>query len=162
MSTNEISQLLGNYGEFVGAIAIVVTLFYLASQIRQANRGIRVASYYQTADHITSTMIPIASSPELSRIWNLGMADIDQLSQEDRDRFNMFMIVYFHQNEAQFFAEQHGFHDDAIWKAKEYELRTWISRPRVNEFWQEYKLTLSADFTSFVDALLEARETEEK
>ena len=35
MSTLEISQLLGNYGEFVGAIAIVVTLIYLTVQIKQ-------------------------------------------------------------------------------------------------------------------------------
>ena len=30
------AQLLGNYGEFLGAIAVVVSLFYLAMQIRQA------------------------------------------------------------------------------------------------------------------------------
>ena len=35
MSTLEYSQLLGNYGEFVGAIAIVVTLIYLAVQLKQ-------------------------------------------------------------------------------------------------------------------------------
>lgn len=36
MTTLEFSQLLGNYGELVGAIAIVVTLIYLATQIRQS------------------------------------------------------------------------------------------------------------------------------
>ena len=30
MSSLEISQLLGNYGEFIGAIAAVVTLVYLS------------------------------------------------------------------------------------------------------------------------------------
>ncbi len=29
------SQILGNVGEFVGAIAVVVTLAYLAVQVRQ-------------------------------------------------------------------------------------------------------------------------------
>jgi hypothetical protein len=28
------AQLLGNYGEFVGAVAVVATLFYLAVQVR--------------------------------------------------------------------------------------------------------------------------------
>ncbi len=32
MSTLEFSQLLGNYGEFVGAIGVVVTLMYLVIQ----------------------------------------------------------------------------------------------------------------------------------
>ena len=34
MDHRAIAQLLGNYGEFVGAIAVVVTLIYLAIQIR--------------------------------------------------------------------------------------------------------------------------------
>ena len=32
MSTLEFSQLLGNYGEFVGAIGVVATLMYLVIQ----------------------------------------------------------------------------------------------------------------------------------
>ena len=35
MDHQTFAQLLGNYGEFVGAIAVVVTLVYLARQIRQ-------------------------------------------------------------------------------------------------------------------------------
>ena len=35
MDHQQFAQLLGNYGEFVGAIAVVVTLGYLAIQIKQ-------------------------------------------------------------------------------------------------------------------------------
>ena len=37
MDHQAFAQLLGNYGEFVGAIAVVATLGYLAVQIRQSN-----------------------------------------------------------------------------------------------------------------------------
>ena len=37
MSLMEVSQLLGNFGEFVGAIAVVVTLIYLAMQVRHSS-----------------------------------------------------------------------------------------------------------------------------
>ena len=43
MTTLEFSQLLGNYGEFVGAIAIVVTLVYLAMQVKQAKMVVPTA-----------------------------------------------------------------------------------------------------------------------
>lgn len=33
------AQLLGNYGEFVGAIAVVATLFYLAIQVRHSKNA---------------------------------------------------------------------------------------------------------------------------
>ena len=38
MTILEISEILGNLGEFVGAIGVVVTLVYLAYQIRQNTR----------------------------------------------------------------------------------------------------------------------------
>jgi len=38
MEHQAFAQLLGNYGEFVGAIGVVVTLGYLAIQIRQTNK----------------------------------------------------------------------------------------------------------------------------
>jgi hypothetical protein len=39
MDHQALAQLLGNYGEFVGAIAVVITLAYLATQIRQNTRS---------------------------------------------------------------------------------------------------------------------------
>jgi hypothetical protein len=36
MSVDELSQILGNFGEFVSAIAVVATLFYLAVQVRHS------------------------------------------------------------------------------------------------------------------------------
>ena len=35
MNHQELAQLLGNYGEFFGSVAVVATLIYLAIQVRQ-------------------------------------------------------------------------------------------------------------------------------
>lgn len=39
MTWLEIAQLLGNFGEFLGALAVVATLIYLAIEVRQAGTG---------------------------------------------------------------------------------------------------------------------------
>ena len=44
MTLMEISQVLGNVGEFVGAIAVVATLLYLAVQVRDAGRSSKFAA----------------------------------------------------------------------------------------------------------------------
>ena len=38
------AQLLGNFGEFVGAIAVVATLIYLSVQIRQNTKQVASTS----------------------------------------------------------------------------------------------------------------------
>ena len=45
MSLLDVSQMLGNFGEFFGAIAVVVTLIYLAGQLRQNTRALRSSTY---------------------------------------------------------------------------------------------------------------------
>ncbi len=68
MTLMEISQVLGNVGEFVGAIAVVATLLYLAVQVRdagrsskfsavQANRATRIAWFSSLRDssHLLAT-----------------------------------------------------------------------------------------------------------
>jgi hypothetical protein len=45
MDIQATAQLLGNVGEFFGAIAVVATLAYLAVQIRQNTNALRSASY---------------------------------------------------------------------------------------------------------------------
>jgi len=59
MDHQAIAQLLGNYGEFLGAIAVVVTLGYLAVQIRQ-NSDLAKAQLFN--DHTNSR-----------REWNQAM-----------------------------------------------------------------------------------------
>ncbi len=44
MTLMEISQVLGNVGEFVGAIAVIATLLYLAIQVRDAGRSSKFAA----------------------------------------------------------------------------------------------------------------------
>ncbi len=46
MEHQAFAQMLGNYEEFIGAIGVVVTLGYLAIQIRQNTGATRAASQF--------------------------------------------------------------------------------------------------------------------
>ena len=61
MDHQTFAQLLGNYGEFFGAIAVVVTLVYLTTQVRQNTNAIQSSTY--------------ASWNEASQSWGDFVAD---------------------------------------------------------------------------------------
>ena len=44
MTLMETAQLLGNFGEFVGAIAVVATLVYLIVQVRHSVKNMEVTA----------------------------------------------------------------------------------------------------------------------
>jgi len=82
MDHQAFAQLLGNYGEFLGAIAVVVTLFYLAAQVKHskdavnanteslnANRKLQLAGNYQArTDNISRNNALMAGDESLACI----------------------------------------------------------------------------------------------
>ncbi len=88
---------LGNIGDFVGGVAVIATLFYLAVQIRQNTRQVTQsvelarAATIKGATTIGPTLLGIAQDPELARILYAGLADYSALAGEERMRFTMVL-----------------------------------------------------------------------
>ena len=66
---------LAAWGEFLGGIAVVISLVYLASQIRQNSKLLRAST--SSVINETSSRIGIlaAENPEVARIYWEGIAD---------------------------------------------------------------------------------------
>lgn len=99
---------LGALGEFVGAIAVVVTLVYLAIQIRQntqameESRRLALAQTYQMrADALQDMLVHAAESrhigPVITKLTGIGypedVSSLDQLTPIERGRFRQWQIV---------------------------------------------------------------------
>ena len=69
MDLMSIAQLLGNFGEFLGAIAVVVTLAYLAIQIRESAKSTESNAIAQAASDHLANMRLIADNAELSEAY---------------------------------------------------------------------------------------------
>ena len=89
---------LGNLGEFIGAFAVVISLVYLAIQIRQNTAQIRENSQVSRLllqENFVSgqegLFRALLESEEMYRIWRLGSTTRDELSTEDRERFGLLL-----------------------------------------------------------------------
>ncbi len=80
---------LGNIGEAIGAVAVVVSLIYLASQIRQNTRAVRAAAVDSSIGHSMDVRKSLYESEGLARIYTAGSIDPDALSAEDLVRFRI-------------------------------------------------------------------------
>jgi len=72
---------LGAISETIGAIAVIVTLAYLAVQIRQNTRATQTASHHAITDSLNLGNIAMAQDAELCQIWGnrlCGSSDSDR------------------------------------------------------------------------------------
>jgi hypothetical protein len=87
-------QDLGSLGEFVGSIAVVLSLLYLAVQIRQNTATERTSSRQTILDTFYTALWDLGASPERKRVLTAGLANFEALSDQDKATFQLTMIRY--------------------------------------------------------------------
>ena len=68
-------QDLGSIGELISAIAVIVSLAYLAIQIRQNTRVARATTLQQWVSMAATVNNAVAQSGEFSRVYRTGCED---------------------------------------------------------------------------------------
>jgi hypothetical protein len=91
---------IGAGGEILGAIAVLATLVYLASQIKQANRFESAKHHDVHMDRIREFTMEIARDPNTSRIWHFGLAAEDLTEDEQRQFDSLAMVRVLIQRDA--------------------------------------------------------------
>ena len=84
-------EAIGAIGELAGAGAVVATLVYLSLQIRENSRQLRVTSINAMNELINYGFDPIYSSDRNTDAWLTGLSAPDELSEQDRQLFELFM-----------------------------------------------------------------------
>ena len=102
MSIFEVSQILGNFGEFIGAIAVVATLIYLANQVRESSISQQSSVSWSFTQAINNINEQRSSDAELTDIWLRGKKEFTSLDEVERERFRSLWLsmlnlsVYIH------------------------------------------------------------------
>ncbi len=73
--------------EVMGVLAILVTLIYLAVQVRQSIQEARDATAWRITESIAELAKTIAADSDSAEIWCRGVDEFDSLSRVERERF---------------------------------------------------------------------------
>ena len=134
MSALEFSQLLGNYGEFLGAIAIVVTLIYLAVQLKQ-NTAIVRANAYQGWSASNVEINLAMSNPDQSQIMIAGMRDSTNLTDETFIAFGMMHMAVMQMAQSTDYMYRSGLLDRELWEAEMNRVAGNLDLTGVRQWW---------------------------
>ncbi len=144
---------LGALGEFVGSIAVVVTLVYLTLQMRRNMFTTQAASHHAITDSINQVNLAVAESPELARIWTVGLEDRSSLTEEETWQQNMLLLSYFHIFDSMHYEAHVGAGDSGLLLAEEPGITHLMSLSGVSEWWDENVFAYGPEFRAYVENL---------
>lgn len=133
---------LGAIGELVGGLAVIVTLIYLAVQLRQNSALLKASVAASTRESTNQLTGLLATDREALRVFYAGIEDRVGLGERDRQHFDAMMSLYC---EALLQSYQQGFMEGlqrADWA---------LDKPGVQSFWQEYRTLYSKGFQDCID-----------
>ena len=148
-------ETLGNLGEFVSAIAVVISLIYLALQVRHNTRSVRTENYARALERVSSMQSRLSQDGDFCALFNRALSDPFGLSPDERIQFTWCLYEMFGGQEFLFHQSQDGTIPEEVWERWSATTAWWLTFPGVRAWWLARPTAFSAGFTAYVDGLLE-------
>lgn len=141
MDLMSVAQLLGNFGEFVGSIGVVVTLIYLAVQIRANTRTTKANASFQATHSWAEVTQRLSELPDeqldpLLKALSEGTQGED-IAPEDYERVRLMFRNFFQRLEGQYYLYKYGLLEPGVWDARSAIGRGMVqASPMLREWWR--------------------------
>jgi len=153
-------QSLANLGEVVGAVVVVLSLIYLAVQVRQNTQAQRTENYSRALDRLAAIQSMLGQDGEISLIVSNGALDTSKLTPQERMRFTWFMYEVFGAFEFMFHASRTDAIPEEVWTRWSSAVAWWLTFPGVQAWWQARPIPFTESFTAFMESLLKDNPTD--
>ena len=148
MTVTDVASILGGFGEFVSSIVVLITLIYLANQLRQAKREVSLIGRQARANHATAVLAPIINSPDFASLFaKAKLVDYGEfgLKEEEAIRIGAWFHTWLQTEQGSFYLLPDGENDPL--------LEWMLSTPTGTEFWEKNKQIYDAVFVAHVERL---------
>ena len=136
---------IGAIGEIVGALAVVVTLIYLAIQIRSSNKHSELESFRHNGDGLNQLCDMFSHSPERASIVNRGRESLANLTEDERMVFQHMHLRVLNTIESWHYqvtstSPPGAYRDEQILNLADL-VESYVDYPGTREIWSEVRHT---------------------
>ena len=147
-------ETAGIIAEIVAALAVLVSLWYLALQLKQNTDVERAQLEVQLGLTWADLHDNMIQNPNLARAYDLAAERWDEMSDEDVRAYLWFIAKGFHILEGMFRQRQRGLLTDDVWAPYEQFIVGVLQIEAVLGWWQSDGSLTSKEFQTHVDNLL--------
>jgi hypothetical protein len=147
-------EAIGSIAEAVGSAFVLISVLYLAVQVRQNTNTVKGASHHAVTDSFNTISALIAQDTKMARLWRLGHAGLENLTEDARMSYGYFCLMYMRVHETIYYQNKVGTMEDQLYQAEEQTLKWGFSQPGFREWWQANPLSFSVEFRDYAARLI--------
>jgi formyltetrahydrofolate hydrolase len=138
--------------QLIAAIGVIVSLFYLAAQIRQNTRSTRAVVVDSLAHSLVTLLAQHTQNRELLRALSVVIENWETASQDDREITLPFIFATFKLFENVWFQQRQATLDRQQWEGWDVYIRIYFHRPGVKTWWSMRKMAFAPGFRNYLEA----------
>ena len=153
-------EAIGAVGEVAGAVGVIVTLVFLAFQIRQHTGQLEENTRTLKSNALDETQRSwdhwrqhVIEDGYLAELWNRGLEDPERLDQVDALRFDSIVGECFNAAMSTF-RRAMAAGDPEHWRLTAVGLKQVVSLPGALDYWSRCRDQFYEDFAAEIDRLL--------
>ncbi|MCA9739512.1 MAG: hypothetical protein R3E98_08210 [Gemmatimonadota bacterium] len=131
---------LGNLGEFIGAIGVIVSLIYVSVQLKQNTKAVRASSYQEISHNSLELLSLIISDPDMADIWGRGLDHgAEALDPVEHFRWHSMLLATFRHWDNLYYQYRNGMLEKELWKSYRFMIRSYLVRPGFRDWWLQHQ-----------------------
>lgn len=145
---------IGAIGELVGAMGVVVSLVYLAAQIRHNTRSTNAAAFHALNASLSQISATIASNPQTARLFRIGLSDFESLEADEIIQLFNILNFNFRHLESAYVQFRQGTRNEESWLSWRTDIDEYARSAAVHHWWRLRRRAYEAGFRELVDSAL--------
>jgi hypothetical protein len=144
---------LASLGSFVSGFAVLISVIYLALQVRQTERNQQIAIRHSRVSRIVELQLALAD-PALADAWLHGSGSPQEITQTELSQFtNVCRALFFHFEDS-FYQREEGLLNDDAFETVVAGARLLARSPGVRAAWSLWRPNFGGRFLEFMDGVV--------
>jgi hypothetical protein len=152
---------VGAIAELLGAVGVIASLVYLATQIRnsqeqmaQNTQALKAGTYQQFRHEIYEALHGYMKVPGFSETLRSGMADFHQLDDAEAIQFQFWFAGVMGGYDNAYYQYRMGLLDEERWQTQRSAIVSVFASPGMVQLWEVRVVNVSPEFVALVEEIL--------
>ncbi len=146
---------IGAIAELLGAVGVIASLVYLATQMKQNTRAMRASSYQMLRQEVTQVFQSPVAIHGLSKTIRTGLTDFERLDEDEALEFGYWAIGIVQTYDNAYYQYRVGMLDGDRWEMQRAVIVGLFRNPSFFQWWKTAATaTASPEFVALVSEIL--------
>jgi hypothetical protein len=144
-------EMISAVGQMLGAVGVIISIIYLAAQIRNQSKESQRAAMNVLTTHWSDSNRTLVENSDLAALWLRALHSFDQLDGTSKLRFGAHLGRFLRISDGLYLGVLDGTLDRRLWHGYERTLADIVSYPGFQTWWATRKHWHADEFCALID-----------